>query len=67
MKEFIKGIFTDENGIWSSKRLIGILGAISLIIFMFVFQTNLSVESVLILTCGAIGVTGAVSIFGKKE
>ena len=65
MKNFLKGILTDESGIWSSKRLIGLLGAISLITFMFIFRTDLSVESVLILTCGAIGITGAVSIFKK--
>lgn len=66
MKEFIKKMLSDA-GEPSTKRVVGLAGALSLIIFMFAFRTDLSVESVLIMSLGALGISGAVSIFGKNN
>lgn len=67
MIKFIKAVLSSAEGIPSSKRFIGVLGGLSLIIFMFIFQSDLSVECVLILTLGALGISGAENIFKKDK
>jgi hypothetical protein len=65
MIEFIKKVLSDENGIPSSKRLIGLMGGISLIAIMFIYHNDTSIDAVLVMTLGALGISGAVSIFKK--
>lgn len=67
MKEFIKGLLSDENGIPSTKRLISLVGVISIIIFMFVFKSIPALDATTMIVLGSLGITGAVSIFGNKK
>ena len=55
---FLDGLFKDENGTLSSKRFVGIVGALSLVVFMFIHPTEWSNSSVLIMSLGALGITG---------
>jgi hypothetical protein len=41
----------------SSKRLIGLIGALSLITAMFIFHTDVLIQSVLILSTSSLGFT----------
>lgn len=67
MKEFFKKIFYDEHNNPSSKRFVGILGGLSLIVFMFTFPSEYSNSSVLIMSLGALGISGLEQIFSKKK
>lgn len=67
IQSVIEGILKDENGFWSSKRFIGVLGGLSLIVFMFVYPSEYSNSSVLIMSLGALGVSGLEQIFSKKK
>jgi hypothetical protein len=64
MIKFIKSLLNSQDPT-SSKRFIGLTGALSLIIGMFIYHTDLFVQSVLILSLGALAITGAESIFKK--
>jgi hypothetical protein len=64
---FIDGIFKDENGVVSSKRFVGVIGALSLVVFMFIHPTEWSNSSVLLMSLGALGITGLESIFKKGK
>ena len=65
MKKFIIQIFTDETGVYSSKRFVGILCAFSLVVSLIVnafidheFDKSSSlVNSVALLAFGALGLT----------
>lgn len=67
MKELIKGILKDENGNYSSKRFVGILGGLSLISYMFIYPSEYSNSAVLIMSLGALGITGFEAIFKKPK
>lgn len=67
LQELLTGFFKDESGELSSKRLIGILGGLSLIVFMFIYPSEYSNSSVLIMSLGALGITGLEQIFSKKK
>jgi hypothetical protein len=45
MKKFIIDMFSSKEGV-SHKRVLGAIGFISLIVYMFVYQTDISVEAV---------------------
>ena len=64
---FIDGLFKDENGTLSSKRFVGIVGALSLVVFMFIHPTEWSNSSVLIMSLGSLGITGLEQIFKKGK
>lgn len=67
LQDLISGFFKDESGEFSSKRLIGILGGLSLILYMFIYPSEYSNSSVLIMSLGALGITGLEQIFSKKK
>lgn len=56
-----------SNSPESSKRFIGLLGCVSLIISMFIFHTDAVFYSVTILSGSALAITGLESIFKKGE
>lgn len=64
-KEIIKAIFSDENGVWSSKRIIGFIGAMCLFVNMFVNNTEYGVDAVLIIALGSLGITGLEAVMQK--
>jgi hypothetical protein len=45
MKKFITDMFSSKEGV-SHKRVLGAIGFISLIVYMFIYQTDISVEAV---------------------
>lgn len=65
MKEFLLSLL-DSNNTTSSKRFVGLLGCISLIISMFIFHTDAVFYSVTILSGSALTITGLEAIFNKK-
>ena len=67
MKEFIQGLLKDENKVWSSKRFIGIIGGLSLITYMFIYPSEYSNSAVLIMSLGALSITGFEGIFKKGK
>jgi hypothetical protein len=66
MKSFIKGIFCDENGLYSSKRFVGVLSSLSLIFYMFMWPSINSNNTVLILALGGLGLSSVDKIFKPK-
>jgi fluoride ion exporter CrcB/FEX len=72
---WINGLFKDEKGSPSSKRFVGILGALTL--FATLFANSFShldqapseslVNAVALLSFGALGITGAERIFSKNN
>ena len=67
LQQIFEGLFKSETGEWSSKRFVGILGGLSLIVFMFAYPSEYSNSSVLIMSLGALGITGLEQIFSKKK
>ena len=67
IQQIIEGLLQDENKVWSSKRFIGIVGGLSLIVYMFIFPSEYSNSSVLIMSLGALGITGFEAIFKKVK
>jgi hypothetical protein len=61
----IKQIFCDENGQLSSKRVVGVLGSLSLMIALFIERTDALVWAVAFLAGGALGITTIEKIFKK--
>lgn len=74
MKKFIQQIFTDESGIYSSKRFVGILCALSLILTLIVdsftahqFNAPTSlIDSIALLAFGSLGLT-SIDKWSKKK
>jgi len=74
MKTFFVQIFTDESGVYSSKRLVGILCSLALITVLIVdsftahkFQASSSiVDAVALLAFGSLGLT-SVDKWSKKK
>jgi uncharacterized membrane protein len=64
---FIDGIFKDENGVISSKRFVGVIGALSLIVYSFIYPSEYANSSVLLMSLGSLGITGLESIFKKNK
>lgn len=65
MKEFFKNMFSNNEGT-SSKRVLGAIGLISMIVFMFIHPTsNIAVETVGYVTI-AYGLGTVVEKFAKK-
>ena len=67
MKNFLKGLISDETGTYSSKRFIGIIGGLSLIAYQFIHPSDAANNSVLIMSLGALGITGFEAIFKKEK
>jgi hypothetical protein len=67
IQEVFEGILKDEKNLWSSKRFVGVIGAFSLIVFMYIYPSEYSNSSVLIMALGSLGVSGLESIFSKKK
>lgn len=65
IQQIIEGLLQDENKVWSSKRFIGIVGGLSLIVYAFIHPSEYSNSSVLIMSLGALGVSG-LEKFAKK-
>jgi hypothetical protein len=51
----------------SSKRLVGVLGSISLIVSMLIYQTDTLVNAVLVLSLGSLSITVVDKIINKKQ
>lgn len=66
MKEFLLSLL-DSNNTTSSKRFVGLIGSISLIVSMFIFHTDTIFYCVTILSGSALAITGLEKIFNKKE
>jgi hypothetical protein len=64
MIKFILNILKSDTA-ESSKRLVGVLGSISLIISMLIWHTDTLVNAVLVLSLGALGITAVEKIFKK--
>ena len=64
MIKFILNILKSDTA-ESSKRLVGVLGSISLIISMLIWHTDTLVNAVLVLSLGALGITAFEKIFKK--
>jgi hypothetical protein len=64
MIQFFRDLINKENPT-CAKTFIGIVGGISLILRMIWNPSQILVESVLILTIGALAITGAETIFKK--
>jgi hypothetical protein len=65
MKDFFKNMFSNNEGT-SSKRVLGAIGLISMIVFMFIHPTsNIAVETVGYVTI-AYGLGTVVEKFAKK-
>lgn len=61
MKEFLKSMITDERGSTSSKRVVGILSALSLIICLL-FKINPATELITAVATIAIASLGLTSV-----
>jgi len=59
--------FLECDGKTSSKRLVGILASLSLIVYMFIWPTETSNNSVLILALGSLGISSFEKLGVKKE
>lgn len=57
VKNILLSIVKDENGVLSSKRILGMIAGLSLIIYMFIHPSEEANNSVLILSLGLFGVT----------
>ena len=66
IQQIIEGLLQDENKVWSSKRFIGIVGGLSLIVYAFIYPSEYSNSSVLIMSLGALGVTTLDKIFKSR-
>ena len=65
---FIKGVFSESDGTPSSKRIVGVIGGIALIVNIFIYPTDFNVNCVLIMALGSLGITGAeklITLFKK--
>ena len=66
MIDFIKNFFTEPNGTPSSKRLVGILASLALIVYMFIKPSEAANNSVLILAISGLGFTSIEKIIKPK-
>lgn len=66
MKEFIKQLLS-STGMYSSKRFVAILTSLSLVISMFIYNSDILVSSVLTVCLTALGSTAVVSILKKDN
>lgn len=75
MSTFLKQIFQDEKGNFSSNRFVGILCGVTLCVTLFansfshgeIKPSDILVEAVAALAFGALGLGAANKIFGKKN
>ena len=75
MKQFFKGLFTDEKDKPSSKRFVGVLAGLTLCITLFANSFSSAeikpapelVNAVAMLSFGALGLASTDKIFGKKN
>lgn len=75
MKNAIKSLFSDENGVISMKRLCGLLCTIALCVTMYhnsfseekVAPSPILVQSVALLAFGCLGLSTADKIWAKKK
>jgi hypothetical protein len=75
MKQFIKSLFSDENGVISMKRLCGLMCTVALCVTLYVHSlgqahnapSSILIESVALLAFGCLGLATADKIFGKKK
>lgn len=64
MKKFLMRLL-DPNDCASSKRFVGLLGCISLILAMFIYHTDTLFYSVTALSASALTITGIEAVFKK--
>jgi hypothetical protein len=64
--DFIKKIISDDAGEPSSKRTVGLLASIALIVYMFIYPSNEANNSVLILAISGLGLTTLDKIFKPR-
>jgi hypothetical protein len=72
---FLGGVFKDENGTPSSKRIVGIICAITLCLTMYhnsfspetIAPSTILVESVALLAFGCLGLASVDKIWGKSR
>ena len=67
LQEIFGGFFKDENGEFSSKRLLGIIGGLSLVTYMFIYPSEYSNSSVLLMVLTMMGINGMEKIFKKGK
>lgn len=67
LQEIFEGFFKDENGEFSSKRLLGIIGGLSLVTYMFIYPSEYSNSSVLLMVLTMMGINGMEKIFKKGK
>lgn len=63
---FTKQFFTDETSTPSSKRLVGIIASVALILYMFLQPSESANNSVLILALGGLGMSSIEKIMKPK-
>lgn len=64
--DFIKKIISTDTGEPSSKRTVGMLASVALIIYMFIYPSVEANNSVLILAISGLGLTTLDKIFKPK-
>lgn len=64
MIEYFKKFCEFENNP-SSKRLIGLIAGVALVVYMFIYPSQGANESVLILALGSLGITSIEKIWKK--
>ena len=62
MKKFFNSLIHSQDPT-SSKRFVGLLGSLSLIMSMLIYNTEILVTSVLTLSLGSLAITGVEKIF----
>ena len=75
MKQFIKSLFSDENGVISMKRLCGLMCTVALCVTLYVHSlgqahnapSSILIESVALLAFGCLGLASVDKIWGKKD
>lgn len=65
--EGLKGLLKNESGELSSKRFLALTGGISLIVYAFIYPSDYSNSSVLLMVLTMAGVNGMEKIFKKDK
>jgi hypothetical protein len=67
LKEFIISMLKDEQGNISSKRIVGVIGALSLICIMIIYHNENLISNVLILVLSCLGLSSVDKITNKDN
>ena len=66
MKTFFNNLLLSHDPT-SSKRFVGLVGAMSLVISMFIYNSDILINSVLTMSLGALTITGIEKIFTTSK